>query len=60
LPRGRFYVWVGVFDGNRDLLPWQPAASFDVIGAELDSTPPGIVRLAPVHVDVAWETEGPD
>jgi ABC-type polysaccharide/polyol phosphate transport system ATPase subunit len=60
LPRGRFYVWVGVFDGTRDLLPWQPAASFDVIGAQLDWTPPGIVRLAPVHVDVAWETEGPD
>jgi ABC-type polysaccharide/polyol phosphate transport system ATPase subunit len=59
LPKGRFYVWAGVFSGSRDLLPWQPAASFDLIGAKLDATPPGIVRLAPVHVDAAWETDSP-
>ncbi len=59
LPKGRFYAWVGVFDGTRDLLPWQPAASFDLIGPDLDWTPPGIVRLAPVHVAATWETDGP-
>ena len=59
LPKGRFYVWTGVFDGAQDLLPWQPAASFDLIGSDLDWTPPGIVRLAPVHVEAAWEADGP-
>jgi hypothetical protein len=32
-------------------------AAFDVVGPALDWIPPGIVRLAPVHVDVAWESE---
>jgi ABC-type polysaccharide/polyol phosphate transport system ATPase subunit len=57
MPKGRFYVWVGVFVGTSDLLPWQPAVSFDMVGGELDWTPPGIVRLAPVLVDARWETD---
>ncbi|MGD9797335.1 MAG: ABC transporter ATP-binding protein [Acidimicrobiia bacterium] len=58
LPRGRFYVWAGVFQGQRDLLPWQPAASFDVVGPALEWVPPGIVRLAPVHVEAEWASVG--
>jgi ABC-type polysaccharide/polyol phosphate transport system ATPase subunit len=58
LPRGRFYLWVGMFEGGkRDPLPWHPATRFDVAGPDLDVTPRGIVRLAPVHVDAAWEVE---
>jgi ABC-type polysaccharide/polyol phosphate transport system ATPase subunit len=56
LPRGRYYVWVGVFEGGKhDPLPWHPATSFEVAGPSLDAAPRGIVRLAPVHVDAAWE-----
>lgn len=54
LPGGRFYVWVGAFDQDRDLLPWQPAASVEVIGPPVERVPRGIVRLAPVHVDAEW------
>ena len=58
LPRGRFYLWVGMFEGGkRDPLPWHPATSFDVAGPSLDAAPRGIVRLAPVHVDAAWDVE---
>ena len=55
LPRGRFTLWVGAFDGDRDLLPWQPAARFDVMGSAAVPPPHGIVRLSPVHVDATWE-----
>jgi ABC-type polysaccharide/polyol phosphate transport system ATPase subunit len=58
LPRGRFYLWVGMFEGGkRDPLPWHPATYFDVAGPSLDAAPRGIVRLAPVHVDAAWEVD---
>jgi ABC-type polysaccharide/polyol phosphate transport system ATPase subunit len=58
LPRGRFYLWVGVFEGaNHDSLPWQPAARFDVVGPSPDYGPQGIVCLAPLHVEAAWEVE---
>jgi len=58
LPRGRFYLWVGMFEGaKRDPLPWHPATYFDVAGPSLDAAPRGIVRLAPVHVDAAWEVD---
>jgi ABC-type polysaccharide/polyol phosphate transport system ATPase subunit len=58
LPRGRFYLWVGIFEGGkRDPLPWHPASRFEVAGPNLDAAPRGIVALAPVHVDAAWEVE---
>jgi hypothetical protein len=58
LPRGRFYLWVGIFEGGkRDPLPWHPATRFEVAGPGLDVAPRGIVRLAPVHVEAAWEVE---
>jgi len=57
LPRGRFYLWAGVFEGgNRDVLPWQPVAPFDVIGPSADHGPQGVVCLAPLHVEASWDT----
>jgi ABC-type polysaccharide/polyol phosphate transport system ATPase subunit len=56
LPGGRFYVWVGAFDGGQDVLPWQPVARFEVAGPGLDPAPAGIVRPAPVLVEATWET----
>jgi ABC-type polysaccharide/polyol phosphate transport system ATPase subunit len=58
LPRGRYYLWVGVFDAaGGELLAWHPANHFDVTGPDLDETPLGIARLAPVHVRAGWEVE---
>jgi ABC-2 type transport system ATP-binding protein len=54
LPGGRYFLWVGAFDKRLDVLPWRPAASFEVVGPKLDTTPRGIIRLAPVHVEVSW------
>ena len=58
LPRGKFYVWVGVVgpDG-RDVVPWYPAANFDIVGPLLDVAPRAVARLAPVHVDASWHVE---
>jgi ABC-2 type transport system ATP-binding protein len=56
LPRGRFYVWVGIFTkSGQELLPWQPEAEFDVSGPDLEPTPQSIVRLAPVQMTTTWE-----
>jgi ABC-type polysaccharide/polyol phosphate transport system ATPase subunit len=58
LPRGRFYLWFGIFDHSGDLLPWHPVSQFSVLGPELGSTPRGIVRLSPIEVAPEWEVEG--
>jgi ABC-type polysaccharide/polyol phosphate transport system ATPase subunit len=55
LPRGRYYMWLGVFQARGEMLPWQPVASFDVIGPDLDAGPAGIARLSPVHVAAHWD-----
>ncbi|MGH9023203.1 MAG: polysaccharide ABC transporter ATP-binding protein [Acidimicrobiia bacterium] len=59
LPRGRFYLWLGMARKGKGLqyFMWQPVTRFDVEGPMLDKGPRGIVRLAPVHVGVEWETE---
>lgn len=58
LPKGRFHVWVAAFDQQwEQLLPWHPAAHFDVIGDKLVKAPAGIVRLSPIQVAAAWEHE---
>lgn len=55
LPRGRYHLWAGVFDGRgRDFASWQQVGSFDVWGPSLDPAPAGLIRLAPVHVDAEW------
>jgi hypothetical protein len=59
LPRGRYYLWVGVFLAKGELLSWQPAARFDVAGPDLDLGPPGIGRLSPVHVAAEWDVGQP-
>ncbi len=58
LPRGRFYLWLGIYEKGREVLPWQPAAQFEVEGQFLDRPPRAIVRLAPVHVETTWELHG--
>jgi ABC-type polysaccharide/polyol phosphate transport system ATPase subunit len=60
LPRGHFYLWVGVFAGNRTnaVLPWHPATRFDVIGPDLTAAPAGVVRLSPVYVEADWDVGG--
>src|SRR5918996_4313134 len=46
LPRGRYYVWAGIYDApGRELLPWHPIAHFDVVGPDLDAAPPATARL---------------
>jgi ABC-type polysaccharide/polyol phosphate transport system ATPase subunit len=55
LPRGRFYLWVGIFSKRGEPMGWQPVKHFDVIGPDLDESPQGIVRLAPVHVAGQWD-----
>ncbi len=60
LPRGRYYVWVGAWEGSEDgpeLLAWQPVAGFDVFGPEIDPAPRAIVRLAPIQVGSEWDIE---
>ncbi len=56
LPRGRYYLWLGI-EGKKglDLLPWHPARHFDISGPNLDRAPRAVVRLAPVHVQASWE-----
>jgi ABC-type polysaccharide/polyol phosphate transport system ATPase subunit len=60
LPRGRFYLWLGAYEGTQhgaELMSWQPVASFDVHGPEIDPTPLAVVRLAPVHLPSQWTIE---
>lgn len=60
LPRGRYFLWLAITrQGAGQNLPWQPVTRFDVEGAALDTGPRGIVRLAPVHVAVAWDGGDP-
>lgn len=55
LPRGRYYLWMGLLTVRQELVPWHPAATVDLAGPDLDLTPRGILRLAPVHVEAHWE-----
>lgn len=60
LPRGRYSVWFGAFEGSgADLVPWRPVADIDVHGPDLDPAPSGVMRLAPVHVTTRWDVEQP-
>jgi ABC-type polysaccharide/polyol phosphate transport system ATPase subunit len=56
LPKGRFFLFVGLYEDSEPLVEWHPAAHIDVEGADLDVAPRAIVRLAPVHVGASWET----
>jgi ABC-type polysaccharide/polyol phosphate transport system ATPase subunit len=61
LPRGRYYLWAGIFEPGiniKNLLPWQPVSSFEVVGPDLDAAPQAVVRLAPVYVKANWDIGG--
>ncbi len=60
LPKGRFYVWAGVYERNRhgpELFPWQAVAQFEVYGPRLDEAPRALVRLAPLQLVTSWTVE---
>jgi ABC-2 type transport system ATP-binding protein len=58
LPRGRYFVWCGLFDfGGADVIGWHPATHVDISGPALDDGPAAIVRLAPVHVGSTWSVQ---
>jgi ABC-2 type transport system ATP-binding protein len=62
LPKGRFYLWAGVYERNRhgpELLPWQAVAEFNVYGPRLDEAPRAIVRLAPLQLVSDWDFDRP-
>jgi ABC-type polysaccharide/polyol phosphate transport system ATPase subunit len=57
LPRGRYFLWLGAYQGSTngpELIGWQSAAPFDVYGPELDEAPVAVVRLSPVQVTSDW------
>jgi ABC-type polysaccharide/polyol phosphate transport system ATPase subunit len=60
LPRGIYYVWVGLFRNNHDLLQWHPAARFELSGPNLHQIPPAIVRLAPIATSTTFDVEVTD
>ena len=63
LPKGRFYLWAGVYERNclgPELLPWQAVAEFDVYGPRLDQAPRAVVRLAPLQLVSSWDIERAD
>jgi ABC-type polysaccharide/polyol phosphate transport system ATPase subunit len=56
LPRGRFYLWLGILDSEGgDLLAWRPVTHFDVVGPDLEAPPRGIIRRGPIHVEAHWD-----
>jgi ABC-2 type transport system ATP-binding protein len=57
VPRRRYFCWLAVLDGLREVISWQPVASVDVGGTDLDPVPRAVVRLAPVHVPSTWDVE---
>jgi ABC-type polysaccharide/polyol phosphate transport system ATPase subunit len=59
LPRGRFYLWLGIFESSGELIPWHPVSQFSVLGPELGATPRGIVRQAPIELAPSWEERRP-
>ena len=55
LPKGRYYIWLGMEAVDDEvLLPWHGAAPLEVFGPDLDWAPLGVVRLSPVHVKSEW------
>ena len=57
VPRGRYFCWLALQENNREVITWQPVASVDVGGTDLDPVPRAVVRLAPVHVPSTWDVE---
>jgi ABC-type polysaccharide/polyol phosphate transport system ATPase subunit len=57
LPGGKFYVWASIRGRRKDVLPWSPVSSFEVVGPDLDPAPKGVVRLAPLYTPATWDLE---
>jgi hypothetical protein len=54
LAGGRYRVWFGMSAGEgRTLLPWQPLCGLRIDGPQVERSPLGIARLAPVWADAA-------
>ena len=52
-------MWAGAHDHtryNEELLTWQPVTQFDVYGPDLDLPPRAVVRRAPFHAEVVWDS----
>ena len=58
--RGRYAVWMGAStaSGSDELIPWHPEADVEVVGPVADAAPPGVSRIAPLHVGARWVVEG--
>jgi ABC-2 type transport system ATP-binding protein len=59
LPRGRYFVWVGLWGDSTQMVPWQPAGHVDVVGPDHGPAPRAVVRLAPVYVEASWDVSAP-
>jgi hypothetical protein len=66
LPKGHYSVWTamsrtaGMYDDygtDLPLLPWKPAVSFDIFGAEILEPPPGVMVASRLHVGSSWVVE---
>ena len=60
LPRGKYFLWLGAYQGSTngpELIAWQSATPFDVYGPELDEAPVAVVRLSPVQVISDWSLD---
>lgn len=59
LPKGRYSLWPAMSARGKGvttpLLPWQPVASFDVMGPDRLDPPEGVMVISPVYVGADWE-----
>ena len=59
LPKGRYSVWPAMAERGKGvitpLLPWQPVASFDVMGPDRLEPPEGVMVTSPIYVGSDWE-----
>jgi ABC-type polysaccharide/polyol phosphate transport system ATPase subunit len=58
VPKGRYYLWAGVFGDGVRYMSWLPTAALDVEGATRAPTPRGLMLLSPVVVGAQWERLG--
>jgi ABC-type Na+ transport system ATPase subunit NatA len=65
LPKGHYSVWTAMSrsaggwnqKSELPLMPWKPAVSFDIFGAEILEPPQGVMVAAPLHVGSSWVVE---
>lgn len=54
LPRGRYYLWMGVFGDGQQPMPWRPVGPADIGGPPRQVPPRGIVQQSAVQVQADW------